>query len=269
MSTGGATYLAENLASADPHVVTILYGINDLILEYSGEPRVSTVNFGEALRFMVRETRAEGAVPVLLSLVPVIPELYYLRHQRELYEQYGGIEAHWQSYDLTIRRIAEEEAIPLVDLQEVLGDSLEVTLGSDGAHPSAVGHEILARELFRTIGDLEFPEGPGESPLECTLGDCYLFPNPYRLSSGALLKVHVSVSGEGSMKTMIFDSSGREVAILPQVTFNNPGEHWLVWDGKDRHGKLVAPGVYLFSIEWSPQGDLPVGRKVMKVAVLR
>ncbi|MFQ6104352.1 MAG: GDSL-type esterase/lipase family protein [Candidatus Glassbacteria bacterium] len=269
MSTQGALALAQNLSSAEPDVVTLLYGANDLLLEYGGL-RVSPNNYGEALRFMVKEIRAEGAIPILISPAPVVPEKYYMRHERELYEKYGGIEKHWQSYYDNARRISEEEEVIFIDLVGLFGDSLDVTIGSDGAHLSAVGHKLVGSELFALITGLELPQDEsGDTSALGIIEDCYAYPNPYRLEAGALLKTYVNVTAGGTIAARIYDASGRDVASFPSADFDVPGEHWFVWDGRDRSGDVVAPGVYIMTVDWTSRGGGGRERQVIKFAVLR
>jgi len=269
-SSEGALALSGYLANDHPDIVTILYGANDMLLEFGEGPRVSPLSFGEALRFMVREARAEGVVPLLMSLVPVLPEKYYLTHDRELYEKYGGITAHWESYDLTVRRIAGDEDVGLVDVQELIGADIETALGEDGAHLSAAGHELLGGALMNAIQVLELPPQQGDSTYDNgALESSYVYPNPYRLSSGALLKVHVTVAGPSVLRARVFDVAGTSAATLPEAAFENPGGHSLVWDGKDKNGHPVSPGIYLLSLELIPEGGARRERRVLKVAVLR
>jgi lysophospholipase L1-like esterase len=269
-SSEGAVTMSGYLFSDKPDIVTILYGTNDMLLEADGIPRVSPFNCGEALRFMVREARAEGVVPVLMTLVPVVLEKYYLRHDRELYEKYGGAEALRQRYDLTVRRIAGEEDVVLIDLEELLGPDLEVTLGDDGVHLSVAGHQMIGEELMETISGLVLPPGPGDDDSgHSSLGSSYVYPNPFRLSSGALLKVHVTVAGSCILKARVFDITGKCIAVLSDAVFEHPGDHWIVWDGMDKKGNPVPPGIYLLSLELVPKGSADSVRKVIKVAVLR
>jgi lysophospholipase L1-like esterase len=270
VSTRGALDIAGFLSTDDPDVVTALYGANDMLLEDGGVPNVSPENFGEALRAIVKEVRAERGIPVLLSPVPLIAGKFYERHDRELYERYGGIEILWQSYDSAARRVAGEEHATLVDLELLMGDSLDILLGSDGVHPSVRGHEVIANELFRVISTLDLPgETEGDTGGEGTISDCYAYPNPYRPSGGALLKLHIRLAGGGRLGVRVLDITGRGIARIQEVTIAHSGEHWLVWDGKDSRGNPLAPGVYLLSIEWSPEGTSGQVKLVKKLAVLR
>jgi lysophospholipase L1-like esterase len=266
-SAGGALRFPQDVSQADPDVVTILFGANDLLLSETGDPAVLPTHFGEALRFMVKEARSWDAVPVLLTLVPVIPEKYYSTHDRELYESAGGIESIRREYDSTVRRIAREEETAILDIEELFEDSLEISLGTDGAHPSARGHEMMGRALASLILGLELEnDGGGAGP--DPLGLCYAYPNPYRPEGGALVTAYVQVGRPGSVELLIWDASGRKVTSSPGVFLEEEGEHRFAWDGTS-DGRTVAPGIYLLSLRWTSRSSGESSVKTLKVAVLR
>jgi lysophospholipase L1-like esterase len=267
-SAQGAMSFLQNLSASDPNVVTILYGANDLLLSDEGVPGVLSPSFGEALRFMVRESRASGALPVLLTLVPIIAEKFYVNHDRELYESRGGIETLWQEYDSTVRKVAREEGVAIFDIEELFGDSLDLSLGPDGTHPSVRGHELMGQALARLLLDLEPAEGQNGGGMG-GLEDCYAYPSPYRPGGGALMMVHVRVGSPGRVDILVFDPSGRKVASLPGAEFDETGDHWFVWDGRDSNGSPVAPGVYLFTLRWTSRNSGACRMETLKVAVLR
>lgn len=269
-SVEGAMRFARDLSLSCPDVVTILFGANDLLLTGEGTPEVSAENFGGALRFMVRESRASAAVPVLLTLVPIDAEKFYVHHDRIPYESRGGIETIWQDYDSAIRRVAREENVAVLDIEELFRDSLGISLGEDGTHPSARGHESIGVALSGLIAGLELEEGQenGEAAVE-PLADCYAYPNPFRPADGALLSVHMTIRRPGRVGILVFDPSGRKVASIPQVDYREAGQHWFVWDGRGSHGDPAAPGVYLFSLLWVSQDGGERTARSVKVAVLR
>jgi hypothetical protein len=64
-----------------------------------------------------------------------------------------------------------------------------------------------------------------------------------------------------SIRVAILDLAGREVRVVrdgPQA----PGEYRVLWDGADRRGRPVAPGVYLVRLT---AGRLGFTRKIAVV----
>jgi flagellar hook assembly protein FlgD len=52
----------------------------------------------------------------------------------------------------------------------------------------------------------------------------------------------------------IFDPAGRLVATLVD-RHEEAGRHAVVWDGRDRAGRAVAAGVYLYRMEFGGYGE--------------
>ncbi|MEO0069636.1 MAG: C25 family cysteine peptidase [candidate division WOR-3 bacterium] len=65
--------------------------------------------------------------------------------------------------------------------------------------------------------------------------------------------VHFSLPIKTEVKLTVFDITGREVRTLAKGKFP-PGTHSAIWDGKDNHGKTLAPGVYFIRLHSLPEG---------------
>jgi hypothetical protein len=68
----------------------------------------------------------------------------------------------------------------------------------------------------------------------------YAYPNPFAAGTGFAF----ALARAGDIRVEIYDVAGRQVRLLERLT-QAPGEHVLVWDGRDAGGKPVASGVYL------------------------
>ncbi len=82
-------------------------------------------------------------------------------------------------------------------------------------------------------------------------------PNPF----GSSTSVACEVPGGGALvSARVFDTAGRLVAVLADE-FLEGGSHSLNWNGRDRSGREVASGVYLFRLEAS--GHLALSKLVL------
>jgi spore coat protein A len=70
------------------------------------------------------------------------------------------------------------------------------------------------------------------------------YPNPFNPST----TIRFSVSARSMMRLLIIDILGREVRTLAESEFF-PGEHILVWDGRDNQNMFVASGIYFYRLE--------------------
>ena len=144
-------------------LVLIEYGGNDCDYnwqEISDDPEaghlchVPPERFGENYRSIIRGVREKGAIPAVVSLLPIEPERYFrwfcrdgvvpervLRWLSEVNVIY-----RWQElYSHMADSIAREEGVPVLDLRSVfLGiHNFGDYLCADGIHPTVQGHEMI------------------------------------------------------------------------------------------------------------------------------
>jgi hypothetical protein len=74
------------------------------------------------------------------------------------------------------------------------------------------------------------------------------FPNPFRVGTDPTRFVAL-VNEAGTIDIRIYDASGQFVTGLPPVAPTGPGRYELSWDGRNRQGAYVSPGLYYASIE--------------------
>ena len=70
-------------------------------------------------------------------------------------------------------------------------------------------------------------------------------PNPLRDQT----RLHFRLAHETRVAARIVDVTGRRVRGLLEGTVLGAGDHTLVWDGRDQHGRPVPDGVYLYLLE--------------------
>jgi hypothetical protein len=83
---------------------------------------------------------------------------------------------------------------------------------------------------------------PDAEPTGLALGPAE--PNPFRTETS----FHLDLPYEAAVGLTIYDVSGR-VVVRPADGALPAGDHVLAWDGRDRDGRAVAAGVYLYRLE--------------------
>ncbi len=125
------------------------------------------------------------------------------------------------------------------------GDKIDLRLWS----------ESEGREL-RVVADLdsdEFGTGPLTSgtanasiqdaiPTEVNLSQNY--PNPFNPTT----RIDYSVVSDGNVTLNIYDITGRLVSTLVDG-YVDSGYHSVMWNGLDSNGKMVAAGIYFYSLQ--------------------
>jgi lysophospholipase L1-like esterase len=100
-----------------------------------GRPRLTPEEFGEELRAMVRLSRSEGAVPLLV----LWPARYHLQGIR--------VPPHLD----VIRKVAATEGSPLVDLFEVFSREGGAALYADAIHANTAGNRAVAAAVAAAL----------------------------------------------------------------------------------------------------------------------
>ena len=132
----------------EPSVVSIMIGTNDC-----SKPEITTAVFEKNLISLIGQIRALNAVPVLHTPNPIILNL---SPERKTLPEYVNV----------IRQVTDSKKVLLVDNYEYwekrqtkfLNDVYRQWL-NDRLHPNYVGHQQIARLLFKTLNMFD-PEAP-------------------------------------------------------------------------------------------------------------
>jgi len=143
-------HVKANFINLKPDYLSILIGVNDVWHEYAENPNgVEDDKYRKVYGMLIEEIKA--ALP---DIKIYILEPFALKG--------SGTEAHWEEFDREIRLraksakwIAEKYGLTFIPLQEkfdALCEKFEAAywLG-DGVHPTAAGHEVIARALVEAV----------------------------------------------------------------------------------------------------------------------
>ncbi|ANY66140.1 lysophospholipase [Paenibacillus sp. BIHB 4019] len=139
----------EDALSLKPDVLSILIGVNDAWRTMSGEASGATDRFERAYRHLLEET-----AEVLPQTRFVLVEPFILKTGVTL-ERWDEWQQIIKGYQEKTAALAAEYNAVLVRVQHVFDKASEVTGAAywlwDGVHPTAAGHELLAREWLSTV----------------------------------------------------------------------------------------------------------------------
>ena len=185
----------RGISATDSLVVTLKEGPN--------QGKQETVwSYGEYMRRFIRETRALGAHPILMSLTP-----------RKQTASEGG---EWQpvrvasTFGLWARQIAEEMNVPFIDLNEISVQKYEQMSSwklnyhfyLDNIHTSKFGAELNARSAAEGIAACKHSE---LKPLQAMMVNLALPTTGVRREKG---KPVVFITGDSTVKNTDRDSTG-------------------------------------------------------------
>jgi len=117
-------------------------------------------------------------------------------------------------------------------------------LAAVGLNASLSSSDVTLKIQLELTGGSDSPTDAGPETVAAArwLG---VHPNPFTATGTRFALV---LGGTSPVRLDIFDPAGRIVRQVAGGDFS-PGEHALVWDGRDAHGTLVPPGVYLYRLQ--------------------
>ena len=157
-SKGGLARLERDVLAHKPHLVTIMFGMNDLV-------RVPVADFVKNMREIIKRCRDAGAEVVLCTQNSIVDS-----PQRPV--------AKLAEYSQAIRDLAKAESLGVADCNAAFEavrekDQLDWNLLlSDAIHPNMDGHKLFAETIAKTITakDVSLRDvGPPPNPVKHTM----------------------------------------------------------------------------------------------------
>jgi lysophospholipase L1-like esterase len=133
-----------------PDVVTVVCGVNDVLLSLRPDPEA----FRVALLEIVTELgRASGPPIVVLATLADVSRFVPFR-PRSRARVARGIAA----FNAVVREVVARHGCPLVDVARAPGSSDPTSYGPDGIHATLAGHTRMAEGTFEVIGQALWPD---------------------------------------------------------------------------------------------------------------
>lgn len=160
----------DEIASSD--YTFIEYGGNDCDFDWMKiadspddlhNPKTSLVSFKQQLTSLVEKIRSLGSRPVIVSLPPIISDLYFSFFSRTMSAEQKnnvvkwlggdiGVISRWhESYNRALFDVARTTRSDIVDITtpfDTFRGNLSSLYCSDGIHPNAEGHRLIACSIY-------------------------------------------------------------------------------------------------------------------------
>ncbi|MDQ0172180.1 SGNH/GDSL hydrolase family protein [Paenibacillus tundrae] len=139
----------EDTFSLKPDLISILIGVNDAWRSMNGEARGFTDRLGRAYRHLLEETREVMPNTGLVLMEPFILQTGATVENWDRWQERIG------EYQHLVRELAHEFDAVFVPLQQQFNDALQQAEAAywlwDGVHPTAAGHELIARQWLDVV----------------------------------------------------------------------------------------------------------------------
>ena len=164
-SADGRNAFASALA-LKPDVLFLSFGMNDSARDMA--KYVPLEKYRENMRYMIEKAGAAGARVILVIENPIGEDDYYTRHDRNVFEPFGGINAFYLQYVEAARELAKDCGVVVMDMHRIFsedGRSMDVLL-ADGVHPSAQGYALYASALCDALLRLDLGDVNGDGRID-------------------------------------------------------------------------------------------------------
>jgi lysophospholipase L1-like esterase len=157
---GGRTRFERDVLARKPDIVVIQYGLNDQGIRLYTNPAatgtlVAKEQFIENHRAFVRQLRERGITAILMTPNPMVwtPELGRKYPDGPYLTAPDGGNRRLERYVESIRAVAVEERVPLVDIYRIYStrNSLDDLFLPDGVHPNEKAYGINADALAEVL----------------------------------------------------------------------------------------------------------------------
>lgn len=157
---------------ADSDYTFLEYGGNDCDFDWmkiaqapdmDHSPKTGLESFGEQFLKLIERVRSLGSVPVIVSLPPIISEMYFSFFSRMMTDEQKtnvvkwlggdvGIISRWhESYNRSLFKIASMTGTQIYDITtpfDIYRGDIRSLYCPDGIHPNAEGHKLIAQTII-------------------------------------------------------------------------------------------------------------------------
>ena len=141
--------MTKDVLAHEPDLVVIMFGTNDLRVD-APKVHVTAKDYQANLKKMIDQCRSQQAKVVLCTLPPINQKKFFTRHEKQVYDDAGGLDKLIKDYRTAATRVAQDNDVPLVDLNKLLEETPN-WLSKDGVHPTPEGNTIIAKQVAKSV----------------------------------------------------------------------------------------------------------------------
>ena len=146
---------------------------------------------------------------------------------------------------ITVADLDKDGYDELVTAHQGVEDSITVISGTDTTKIFNPHHwSIRVTEWGPHFEDVSVKEMRVITPADYRLAKAY--PNPFNPTTN----IEFSLPIQKKVSLIVYNTLGQEVVRLVDNELKPAGNYHVIWNGKDANGKMVASGIYLYSLEF-------------------
>jgi lysophospholipase L1-like esterase len=197
----GRARFQNDVLSKNPNVVIICFGMNDSALDMAKHVEIET--FKDNLRYFITTLKDKG-VTVILSNSNYIEETkYYTRHDKTVFEPYGGAAAYVDLYCQAVRDVAAEQKVYFTDVRKACDAYADRNLiTTDGVHCTELGYSLYSNLMGKCLTNIYLGDANFDGQVDSI---DYLFIKKHILGNADIPQTHRSfadANGDSSIDSI-------------------------------------------------------------------
>lgn len=134
----------SDVLSKNPDIVIICFGMNDSALDMAKYVEMET--FKNNLRYFITTLKDRGVKIILCNSSYIEESKYYTRHDKTVFEPYGGAAAFVDSYCQAVRELAIEQEVYFADVRAACDAyTNRLSIVTDGVHCTTLGYSLYSK----------------------------------------------------------------------------------------------------------------------------
>ena len=149
----GKARFQKDVLSKNPDTVIICFGMNDSAKDMAKYVEIEA--FKDNLRYFITTLKDRGVHVILANSNYIEESKYYTRHDKTVFEPYGGAAAFVDLYCQAVREVAAEQKVPLADVRKACDaytDRNRIT--TDGVHCTDFGYSLYSKAIGEKLADI-------------------------------------------------------------------------------------------------------------------
>ena len=150
--------IKADILNLRPDCMSILIGVNDVWHELDWENGVDAEKFEKIYSMLIEEIKAELPDIKIMIMEPFCLKGSATDNNEKMPDRWDVFSSEVKKRAVKAKAVAEKYNLTFIPLQqkfdEMASKSADGYLLVDGVHPSAVGHELIAREWLKAFSSL-------------------------------------------------------------------------------------------------------------------
>lgn len=147
--------IKQDILNLRPDYLSILIGVNDVWHEVSRQNGVDALKFERIYDMLITEIKEALPQVQIMILEPFVLEGTATQNIAEAPDRWRIFHDEVPLRAAAARRVAQKHGLPFIELQGKLDAACEKAVPAywlwDGVHPTAMGHELIAREWMEAF----------------------------------------------------------------------------------------------------------------------